>query len=148
MGHNTDIATRACVVSLKAPCNGKSTAEVAAITGLAHNTINYIYARAVARGFNPNKPPLIIRNCYLEYAPRSGRPTKRTKKRKEKNNHEGMLRPIRKGKKLCLYCQRAQIRRNTTLSCFSLEGFQGCWLPQDQGDDEACIDEEDEAGTP
>lgn len=83
MKRNTDIATRALVVSLKAPCCGKTTAEVIAITGLAKATINHIYARAISRGFNPNQRPIVIRDSYLEDAPRSGRPTKRTEEAKE-----------------------------------------------------------------
>ena len=55
VSHNTDIATRALVVSLKSPCYGKSTAEVVAFTGLPKSTVNKIYAQAVSRGFNPDK---------------------------------------------------------------------------------------------
>jgi transposase len=83
MAPNTDIATRAFVVSLKAPCSGKTTNEVAAITGLSVNQVNRIYARAIQRGFDPNIRPLILRNEYLEDAPRSGRPTKQTEETKE-----------------------------------------------------------------
>ena len=83
VSHNTDIATRALVVSLKSPCYGKSTAEVVTITGLSKSTVNKIYARAVARGFNPDKQPIIIRDCYLEDAPHKGRPTKLTEETKE-----------------------------------------------------------------
>ncbi|KAM5345573.1 hypothetical protein ACJ41O_005222 [Fusarium nematophilum] len=83
MAPNTDIATRALVVSLKAPCSGKTTAEVVAITGLSKRTVNDIYARAIARGFDPNQIPLIIRNSYLEDAHRSGRPKKQTEEAKE-----------------------------------------------------------------
>ena len=82
MAPKTDIATRAFVVSLKAPCNGKTIAEIIAITGLPKGTINGIYARAIARWFDPNQRPLIIRNCYLEDAPRSGRAIKRTEEAK------------------------------------------------------------------
>ena len=69
MPQNTDIATRAFVVSLKAPCSGKTAVEVATITGLLKSVINKIYARAIARGFDPNQQPLDIRDCYLEDAP-------------------------------------------------------------------------------
>lgn len=83
MAHNTDIATRAFVVTLKSPCSGKTTAQVSDITGLPKNTINYIYARAIARGFDPNQRPMVIKNCYVEDAPRNGRPTKRTQEMKK-----------------------------------------------------------------
>jgi hypothetical protein len=83
MAPNTDIATRAFFVSLKAPCSGKTTAEVAGITGLQPRQVNRIYARAIERGFDPSLRPLVIRNEYFEDAARSGRPTKRTDETKE-----------------------------------------------------------------
>jgi hypothetical protein len=83
MAPNTDIATRAMVVSLKAPCSSKTTAEVAGITGLSNRQVNRIYARAIERGFDPNQRPLSIRDEYLEDAPRSGRLLKRTTEAQE-----------------------------------------------------------------
>lgn len=80
MAPNTDIATRAFVVALKAPCSSKPTEEVAAITGLSKRQVNRIYARAIERGFDPNLRPITIRDDYLRDTPRSGRPTKRTDK--------------------------------------------------------------------
>ncbi|KAM5352989.1 hypothetical protein ACJ41O_005711 [Fusarium nematophilum] len=77
MAPNTDIATRALVVALKAPCSGKPTEEVAAITGLSVRQVNRIYARAIERGFDPNLRPIVVRDDYLRDAPRSGRPMKR-----------------------------------------------------------------------
>lgn len=77
MTAHTDIATRALVVSLKAPCSGKTTAEVSAITGLSSRQVNRIYARAIERGFDPNQRPLSLRDGHLQDAPRSGRPPKR-----------------------------------------------------------------------
>lgn len=74
-----DISTRAVVVVLKSPLVGKTTAEVQqAITGLSKSTVNSIYARAIERGFEPSLKPLILKDEYLEDAPRSGRPTKHT----------------------------------------------------------------------
>ena len=78
MAPNTDIATRALVVTLKSPIGGKTTAEIAEKTGLKVRTINDIYARAIQRGFEPNHLPLVIRDEWLEDAPRSGRPLKQT----------------------------------------------------------------------
>ncbi|KAH6873658.1 hypothetical protein B0T10DRAFT_499738 [Thelonectria olida] len=49
-----DIATRALVITLKAPAGeGKTTTEVQAMTGIPIRTINSIYRRAIQRGFNP-----------------------------------------------------------------------------------------------
>ncbi|KAL5610411.1 hypothetical protein FOBRF1_006528 [Fusarium oxysporum] len=80
----TDIATRALAVTLKAPSGAaKTTIEIHALTGIAVRTINSIYARAIARGFEPNERPLRLRNEYLEDAPRSGRPRKQTEEAKD-----------------------------------------------------------------
>ncbi|KAI5460098.1 hypothetical protein BGZ63DRAFT_389503 [Mariannaea sp. PMI_226] len=76
MAPNSDIATRALVVTLKSPLVGRSTTEIAELTGLSRRTVNQIYARAVARGFDPDVRPVIIRNEYLSDAARSGRPPK------------------------------------------------------------------------
>ncbi|KAK2122168.1 hypothetical protein NOF04DRAFT_1337507 [Fusarium oxysporum II5] len=75
MAPNTDIATRAFVVSLKAPCSGKTTNEFAEITGLSVRQVNRIYARAIERGVDPNHGLVVILDSYLEDAPRSGRPS-------------------------------------------------------------------------
>ena len=83
MAPNTDIATRALVVTLKAPCSGKTTAEVAAIAGLSIRQVNRIYARAIERGFDPNLRPLSLRDEFLEDASRSGRPRKHTEEVKD-----------------------------------------------------------------
>ncbi|KAJ5777758.1 hypothetical protein N7520_001004 [Penicillium odoratum] len=78
----TDIATRAYVVALKA--NGKTTAEVSEPTNISIRTINYIYARACERGFDPNLRPAAICDAYVADAPRSGRPTKQTPETEQK----------------------------------------------------------------
>ena len=80
---HTDIATRALIVTLKS-LGGKSSPEVAYITGLQPRTVNSIYARAIERGFDPNIRPLIIKDEWLKDAPRSGRPSKQTTEIKEK----------------------------------------------------------------
>ncbi|KAH7471808.1 hypothetical protein FOMA001_g12984 [Fusarium oxysporum f. sp. matthiolae] len=80
----TDIATRALVVTLKAPAGAaKTTAEIEEITGIPYRTINAIYARAIRQGFEPNERPLRLQDAWLQNAPRSGRPTKQTKETKE-----------------------------------------------------------------
>ncbi|KAL7760724.1 hypothetical protein ACKLNR_010814 [Fusarium oxysporum f. sp. zingiberi] len=83
MAPNTDIATRAFVVSLKAPCSGKTSPEVAEISGLSIRQVDRIYARAIENGFDPNIRPLILKDEYLKDRPRSGRPTKVTEENKE-----------------------------------------------------------------
>ena len=76
MAPNTDISTRATVLAFKSPCGGKTTVEVAKITGLSIRQVNRIYSRAIERGFDPNQEPLVIRDEWLRDAPRSGRPSK------------------------------------------------------------------------
>jgi Transposase len=67
------------VVTLKAPAGAaKTSLEIYGITGIPVRTVNSIYARAIERGFEPNERPLRLRNEWLEDAPRSGRPRKRT----------------------------------------------------------------------
>ena len=73
---HTDIATRALIVALKSPLVGKTTAKVHQITGIPVRTINYIYARACERGFDPNRRPVELKDSWLKDLPRSGRPKK------------------------------------------------------------------------
>lgn len=77
MAPNTDLPTRAAIVTLKSPFGGKSTAQISAITGIPQRTINEIYRRACQRGFDPNASVIKILPEYLEDAPRAGRPRKR-----------------------------------------------------------------------
>ncbi len=76
MAPNTDIATRAVVVTLKSPIGGQTSVEVAEKTGLSVRQVNRIYARAIERGFDPNHRPFLLKNEWLEDAARSGRPPK------------------------------------------------------------------------
>ncbi|KAF2818358.1 hypothetical protein CC86DRAFT_414011 [Ophiobolus disseminans] len=78
MAPNTDVYTRTLVVTLKAPFVGKSTAQIAEETGLPAQTINDIYAQAIKRGFEPNRPLKILPQ-FIEDAVRSGRPRKQEK---------------------------------------------------------------------
>ncbi|KAH8722395.1 hypothetical protein GQ44DRAFT_808030 [Phaeosphaeriaceae sp. PMI808] len=76
---NFDLATRASVVTSKAPAGGGlPSTQIEKITGVPISTINRIYARAVARSFKPDQRPLYIRDAYVEDAPRAGRPSKRS----------------------------------------------------------------------
>ncbi|KAM4056938.1 hypothetical protein HRG_014824 [Hirsutella rhossiliensis] len=72
----TDIATGALTVTLKAPCSGKSSTEIASFTRLSIRTVISIYARPVERGFEPNELPLTVRDEWPQNASRSGRPSK------------------------------------------------------------------------
>ncbi|KAK2937718.1 hypothetical protein FoTM2_000936 [Fusarium oxysporum f. sp. vasinfectum] len=75
----TDIATRALVVTLKAPHGGaKTTPQIHLLTGIPERTINKIYSRAIERGFEPNECPLKLIDAWLEDGSRSGRPSKQT----------------------------------------------------------------------
>jgi hypothetical protein len=76
---NTDIATRASIVSMRSPFGGKTTPEIATQTGLSPRTINNIYATAIKRGFEPNRAPQLIIDDYVKDSPRKGRPKKQTK---------------------------------------------------------------------
>ncbi|KAI1678360.1 Tc1 [Pyrenophora tritici-repentis] len=76
MAPNTDLSTRALIVTLKSPFGGKSTSHISDITGIPPRTINAIYARACQRGFEPNAPTIKLLPEYLEEAPRTGRPRK------------------------------------------------------------------------
>ena len=77
MPSNPDTATRASIVALKA-LSGKTTREIALLTGLSISSINRIYARAIERGFDPNVLPLIVRDEHVQDGARSGRPKKLT----------------------------------------------------------------------
>ena len=78
MAPNTDLATRAMVITLKSALVKRTDAKVAEETGLNPRTINHIYAKAIRRGFDPNRFPLEIKNEYIEDGERSGRPKKLT----------------------------------------------------------------------
>jgi len=55
MALNTDLATRALIVTLKAGINRKlmTSNEIVCLIGVPKSTINQIYARAIERGFDP-----------------------------------------------------------------------------------------------
>ncbi|KAJ4155561.1 hypothetical protein LMH87_000800 [Akanthomyces muscarius] len=116
-----DIATRALVVTLKAPCSGKTSTEVAGLAGISSRQVDRIYARAIKRGFDPNLRPIIIKDAYLEDAPRSGRPSKQTAE-----NQEAILKKIKLDRANCV--------------AYLKEGR----LPEDEADEEAWSDTEDE----
>ena len=77
MAPNTDLATRALIVTLKAGIGDKpmKTADISYITRVPKRTIQSIYARAIERGFDPAERPVKLLNRHLEDAPRSGRPS-------------------------------------------------------------------------
>ena len=76
MAPNTDLATRAMVITLKSALVKRTDARVAEETGLNPRTINHIYAKAISRSFDPNRFPLEIKNKYIENRQRLSRPTK------------------------------------------------------------------------
>ncbi|KAH6890025.1 hypothetical protein B0T10DRAFT_561574 [Thelonectria olida] len=124
MTRKTDVATRALIVTLKSSLGGKTTAEIAEITGISTRTINSIYARAIERGFNPNHRPLTLRDEYLRDAGRAGRPKKQTDERRDEVIAKLRIRD---------FCH------------YSVEDPSKSWVPEDEADQEAWIDEENEA---
>lgn len=82
-GAETDIATRALVVTLMSPAVGLRSVEVAAKTGLSKRLVNNIYAKAVKQGFDPNRNPISLHDEMLQNKPRSGRPSKQTPEAQE-----------------------------------------------------------------
>ncbi|KAJ3495529.1 hypothetical protein NLG97_g3332 [Lecanicillium saksenae] len=74
---NTDIATRALIVTLKA-YGEKSSPEIGVLTGVTRHTVNRLFAKAKERGFDPDVRPITLKNEHLEDAPRPGRPLKQT----------------------------------------------------------------------
>lgn len=89
MAPNTDLSTRALIVTLKSPFGGKSTSQISAITGISPRTIDAIYGRACQRGFEPNGPTIKLLPEYLEDAPRAGRP------RKQEDIQEATIQKVR-----------------------------------------------------
>ncbi|KAH7386072.1 hypothetical protein BKA66DRAFT_381457, partial [Pyrenochaeta sp. MPI-SDFR-AT-0127] len=83
MAPNTDVYTRTLVITLKSPPVGKSTSQVSELTGIKPRTIDRIYSRAIAAGFEPNVLPIKILSHHVQDAPRSGRPVKQTQEVKE-----------------------------------------------------------------
>ena len=73
------MTTRAMIVALKCPVGGRSASDLARILGLSARAINATYSRALKRGFDPARRPLVILEEYLLDEPRSGRPTKAEK---------------------------------------------------------------------
>jgi len=121
---HTDIATRAMIVSLKA--SNKTTIEVMALTGVGKSTINSIFARAVARGFDPAVRPIVLTDALLADNPRSGRPSKQSAAKEEVM-------------KLSL--------RHRDFGYVDLANTPQGWLPEDQAYEEAWSDTEDEERT-
>ena len=70
------IATRAQIVTLKAFRYTNEEICSKLHLALAHYSLDRIYTRALARGFNPERPTCL--DHHVEDAPRSGRPTKQT----------------------------------------------------------------------
>jgi hypothetical protein len=71
MASNTSLSTRALVVTLKSPVVGKTSPEVAEITGLSVRVVNKIYATAIEHGFDPNHRPFTLGDEWLEDENRS-----------------------------------------------------------------------------
>ncbi|KAF5851092.1 hypothetical protein GGP41_010663 [Bipolaris sorokiniana] len=83
MAPYTDIYTRTLVIALKSPPIGKNTSQVAALTSVNPRTVDRIYSRAIAAGFEPNELPIKILPHHVQDAPKTGRPTKQAEEVKE-----------------------------------------------------------------
>ena len=68
MAKQSTVARRATVVALKA-YTAKSSAEIAALTGLSVPSVNRIYAEAIRRGFDPIRT--MVDDQYVEDKPQS-----------------------------------------------------------------------------
>lgn len=124
MAPNTDVYTRTLVITLKSPPVGKSTSQVSELTGIKPRTIDRIYSRAIAAGFEPNVLPIKILSHHVQDAPRSGRPVKQTQEVKEEVIQ--------------------QSARDRSLSYYCLASIKRGWIPQDKANEEAWVDTEDE----
>jgi hypothetical protein len=71
-----DIAQRTLVLIMKTL--GMEPRQISDITDIPTVTINTIWNRAIERGFDPRRQPLMITDAYVIDAPRSGRPKKQT----------------------------------------------------------------------
>jgi hypothetical protein len=69
-----DIAQRTLVLTMKTL--GMEPRQISDITDIPTVTINTIWNRAIERGFDPRRQPLMITDAYVIDAPRSGRPKK------------------------------------------------------------------------
>ena len=98
MAPNTEISMRALIVTLKSPVVGLSSADIFAKTGVSISSINRIYAKAIERGFDPNIRPFVIKDKWVQDAPRSGRPQKQTSE--NINNLIAKVRNSRYGREL------------------------------------------------
>ncbi|KAK0724053.1 hypothetical protein B0H67DRAFT_99132 [Lasiosphaeris hirsuta] len=121
----TDIATRALIVTLKSPLVGMKTAEVVEKTGCSARQVQRIYARAIERGFDPNETPFVLKNEWLEDAPRSGRPSKQTPETTELI----IAKPDRSG----------------YLGNHHLADSKEEWISQNEANEEAWVDEDNES---
>ncbi|KAL2023057.1 hypothetical protein VTK56DRAFT_3967 [Thermocarpiscus australiensis] len=70
-----DIATRAQALTLKLIVQ-LDNKQVEELTGIKPRTLNDLANRALARGFDPNVSPPIIRDEHVCDAPKTGRPSK------------------------------------------------------------------------
>ncbi|KAJ5564780.1 hypothetical protein N7513_001022 [Penicillium frequentans] len=69
-----DMAMRTLVITMK--WMGMDPLHISALTEMPVRTINSIWARAIERGFDPSRRPIMICEAHVIDAPRSGRPKK------------------------------------------------------------------------
>ncbi|KAK1916434.1 hypothetical protein P3342_004253 [Pyrenophora teres f. teres] len=64
------------IIALKSPPIGKNTLQVSALTSVHPYTVDRIYSRAIAAGFEPNELPIKILPHHVQDAPKPSRPAK------------------------------------------------------------------------
>ncbi|KAL6165668.1 hypothetical protein ACJQWK_08887 [Exserohilum turcicum] len=116
MAPYTNIYTRTLVIALKSPLSGKNTSQVSALTGVHPRTVDRIYSRAIAAGFEPNDLPIKILPYHVQDAPKPGRPAKQAEVK------EQILQQSPRSRNLCLY---------------RLEGVESSRIQEDQANEEA-----------
>ncbi|KAH7558222.1 Transposase [Bipolaris maydis] len=123
MAPYTDIYTRTLVIALKSPPIGKNTSQVAALTGVHPRTVDRIYSRAIAAGFEPNELPIKILLHHVQDAPKTGRPAKQAEEVKEQIFQQ--VRHDRYGReKSCADLARVEISASTVWRVLRAAGYR------------------------
>ncbi|CAE7028232.1 hypothetical protein PTTW11_04392 [Pyrenophora teres f. teres] len=116
----TNIYTRTLVIALKSPPISKNTSQVSALTGVYPRTVDRIYSRAIAAGFEPNELPIKILPHYVQDALKPSRPAKQVEEVKEQ-----------------IFQQWAQSLKSRNLCLYRLEGVESSRIQEDQANEEA-----------
>ena len=139
------VATKALVVTMKSPIGNYTTGEISKKTGISRHTINRIYAKAIQRGFDPTHSPILLKDEWLEDAPRSGRPTKKTSDLVQ-NVLEKVCTDLHGREKTCADLAGQLGEEGIEISPKTIwRILQEAGLHKNQANEEACFDKGDEA---